>query len=187
MVHADPRQEVIRTLSRFLTSSFQSQSEHVGETRRRDIDAQQLEETVEEFHFLREKTLEDIPGRMILAATNEQRAGDELLICYLEQNARGEWRYSGGASSSRGGVSSTARVILGGGGWPKHFHAGGYVVEVGREIARVSLVAKNGTVVEDVPEHGIVLFFTDRQIEIPLQAELYDRAGNLVARHNVFS
>ncbi|MBV9257743.1 MAG: hypothetical protein JO215_06970, partial [Ktedonobacteraceae bacterium] len=51
---------------------------------------------------------------------------------------------------------------------------------------RVRLVASNGTVLEDTVQDAIVLFVTDARVELPLQAELYDREDRLVATHKVF-
>ncbi len=214
MAHRDPRQEVIAKLSRFLTPSAKVQI-GVDTYKPIGIDSRALGETVEGFHVLRERTIPGIPGRMMLAAINETRAPGQLLICYLEQDAQGLWRYSGGASTAllqgaQNGADEASEptpssslsdekghfipswqsrpphVNLGGGGWPDHFHVGGYVVTNGADIARIRLLSANGTVIEDMVVNGIVLFFTDQAVEIPLLAELYDRQGELVADHNVF-
>src|SRR5690242_1479844 len=73
MAHRDPRQEVIAKLSRFLTPSAKVQ---IGADTYKPIgiDSGALGETVEGFHFLRERTIPGIPGRMMLAAINETRA-----------------------------------------------------------------------------------------------------------------
>jgi hypothetical protein len=188
MAHKDPRQEVIAKLGRFLrpsTSKTQSSNTPLGLDNNR-LGKETGEETGEGFCFLRERTIPGIPGRMMLAARNETRAPGQLLICYLEQNEQGEWRYSGGANTSLAGKSQLPCVYLGGGGWPDHFHVGGYVVTHGLDITHVRLLSVNGTVVEDDVIDGIVLFFSDQPVEIPLLAELYDRQGKLVADHNIF-
>jgi hypothetical protein len=186
MANADPRREVVQKLSRFLTPSQRSTASEQKAPGTFGINNHELETTIEGFRFLREKTIPGVPGRMMLAATNEERAHGQILICYLEQDAIGNWRYSGGASTSLGALSSHPRVHLGGGGWPNHFHVGGYVITNAQDITRVKLTGINGIEVEDTPENGILLFFTDQKIEIPLLAELYDRTGNVVTRHNVF-
>ena len=186
MANADPRKEVVQKLSRFLTPSQRSAASEQKTPDPFEITKHELETTIEGFRFLREKTMPDIPGRMMLAATNEERAHGQILICYLEQEASGNWRYSGGASTSLGAQSSHPRVHLGGGGWPNHFHVGGYVITNAQDITHVRLTGINGVEVEDDPENGILLFFTDRKIEIPLLAELYDHSGKLVTSHNVF-
>ncbi len=185
MAHKDPKREVIQKLSRFLTPSRRSVT---GEKipGALEINSAALETTIEGFRFLRERTVASIPGRMMIAATNEERAQGQIFICYLEQDACGDWRYSGGASTSFGAISDQPRVHLGGGGWPDHFHVGGYVTTNMQDIVRVRLTGINGIEVEDAPENGILLFFTDQKIEIPLLAELYNRSGQLVTNHNVF-
>jgi hypothetical protein len=186
MVHKDPRREVVQKLSRFLTPS--KKTTQAGQTINAPyaVNEHELVTTIEGFRFLREKTSPDIPGRMMLAAINEERAHGQILICYLEQDQNGNWRYSGGASTSLGAPSHQPRVHLGGGGWPDHFHVGGYIIPAGQEISHVRLTGINGTEVEDRPENDILLFFTDRKIEIPLLAEIYDFTGKVVASHNVF-
>ena len=186
MAHKDPRIEVVTKLSRFLTPSQKTATPVSDTSAIRGINSQELETTIEGFRFLREKTIASIPGRMMLAASNEERAPGQILLCYLEQDLNGNWRYSGGASTSLGAQSSHPLVHLGGGGWPNHFHVGGYVITHGHEITHVRLTGINGVEVEDTPENGILLFFTDRKIEIPLLAELYDATGKLISSHNVF-
>ncbi len=186
MPNKDPRQEIISKIRYFLTPTSKEPLDDKGHYRIAGVEQADVETTEGGFRFLREKCSVEVPGRMMLAVTNEKRASGQIFVGYLEQNERGEWRFSGGASTSLGGVSAHPRVNLGGGGWPDHFHAGGYVVDNGLDIARVRLVAANGTIVEDNVQNNIVLFFTDQRVEIPLQAELFDRAGELVSSHNVF-
>ena len=182
MAHRDPQQEVINTLSRFLTPSARVTPGQSHLT----LAENELTRTRESFRFLRTRTIASIPGRMIIAAVNTLRAPDQLQISFLIQNRAGDWCYSGGASTSLGGKSTHPRINLGGGGWPFQFHAGGYVVNNGYDITHVHLLSRNGTICEDEVDNDIVLFFTDEQVEIPLLAELYDREGNLVSAHNVF-
>jgi hypothetical protein len=185
MAHVDPKQEVIAKLSRFLTPS---KKVRVDTTTYKPvgINTTAIHDTIEGFRFLRERAIPGIPGRMMLVASNDVRAPEQLLICYLEQDAEGQWRYSGGASTGLGGKSEQPRVNLGGGGWPDHFHAGGYVVPAGQDIARVRLLSVNGVEMIDEVIGEIVLFFTNQAVELPLLAELYNRDGKLVSDHNVF-
>jgi hypothetical protein len=132
-----------------------------------------------------------IPGKIIQFVTFEDmQEMKHDYTCYLIQNTRGMWNFTGGA----GGSDSARKIVrehpwanLGGGGWPDEFYAGGYVIDNGLDIVRVRLVAHNGTVLEDTVQDGIVLFVTDAKVELPLQAELYDREDRLVANHSVFN
>ena len=141
---------------------------------------------VETIQFGKQRT---IPGKMVQFVMFEDIQGMQMhYTCYLVQDDRGEWKFAGGAGGSGGWkvVREHPWVNLGGGGWPDLFYAGGHVVDNGLAIARVRLVANNGTVMEDTVQDGIVLFITDSRVELPLQAELYDREDRIVASHSVF-
>jgi hypothetical protein len=130
-----------------------------------------------------------IPGKMVQSVTFEDMQGMQMhYTCYLAQDDGGEWKFAGGAGGSGGWkvVREHPWVNLGGGGWPEHFYAGGHVIDNGLDIVRVRLVANNGTAMEDTVQDSIVLFVTDSRVELPLQAELYDREDRLVASHSVF-
>jgi hypothetical protein len=59
------------------------------------------------------------------------------------------------------------------------------VVDHGFDITRVRLISPNGVVLEDRVQDGLVLFVSDQPIFTPLQAELYNRAGELVSSQMV--
>jgi hypothetical protein len=65
------------------------------------------------------------------------------------------------------------------------FYAYGEVVDHGFDIVQVRLISPNGVVLEDTVQDGLVLFFSDQPIFMPLQAELYNRAGHLVSSQTV--
>ena len=75
---------------------------------------------------------------------------------------------------------------LGSGGWPRQFYAGGAIEEDNGAVARVRLRSANGIEMEDTVEQGEVLFLSADAIQTPLDVELYDGAGNLIARHTAF-
>jgi hypothetical protein len=221
MAHKDPKREAVMKLSRFLAPSVKALINEESE-KPMGIEGNVLDETVEGFHFLRERTIPGVSGRMMVATLHETRAPGQLLICYLEQDAQGLWHHIGSTSVSQSPsfpdtskkqnaspstsfafqtgrrepdgstplvpdwTGSLSHVNLSGGGWPLHFHAGGYVVGNGLDITRVRLLSTNGTVIEDTVVDTIVLFFTDQEVVFPLQAELYDQQGKLVAKHNAF-
>lgn len=108
--------------------------------------------------------------------------------CYLVQDDAGDWRFDGGAGGSADGapVRADPSVNLGAGGWPASFYAGGAVVDNGVDVARVRLIAANGTIMEDTVDAGVVLFITDQLVERPIHVELYNQAGQMVAQHGAF-
>ncbi|GCE14074.1 hypothetical protein [Tengunoibacter tsumagoiensis] len=172
MAQQDPKQEILSRLVRLYAIPATAAGE----------------ETV---HFLRMRSL---PGRQVHAVTFKNKSGEDIhFLCHVMQNAQGLWGFRGGAGGEVSSDLERAHLIheqpwahLSGGGWPKEFYGGGYIIDKGVKVARVKLIATNGTVVEDTVENGIVLFLTDERVETPLQAELYDYSGNLINSHDVF-
>ncbi|GCE27091.1 hypothetical protein KDA_25750 [Dictyobacter alpinus] len=183
MAHQDPKQEIINRLTRLLVS------------RTDKIPAGNLNESVQEtknktLQFLKERSL---PGRKAYIVVFENEQGHEIYFtCYVEQDAQELWQFRGAAGdgsmgSTPGPVMEQAWVNLGGGGMPDHFYAGGLVADHDRHVARVRLVAKNGTIIEDQVENGLVLFISEQPINLPILAELYDDTGALIYSHKVLS
>jgi len=132
-----------------------------------------------------------IPRRQVHAVVFDTTDGLRMrYTCYLAQDETDAWRFHGGAGGGADGDHLLARadpwVNLGGGGWPTNFFAGGTVLDNGQGVTRVRLTAANGTVLEDSVEDDVVLFVTDQPVELPLQAELYNRSGQVVGRHKAF-
>ena len=75
---------------------------------------------------------------------------------------------------------------LGGGGFSRQFYAGGAIEENNGAVARVRLRSANGIEMEDTVEQSVVLFMSADAVRMPLEVELHDDAGNLVARHTAF-
>jgi hypothetical protein len=141
----------------------------------------------ESFKFHKERV---IPGHQVHYVTFED---DESQLwhytCYVAQDEQGGWHFKGGAGGGGYGPVGPVRAQPWanlGGGWRDYLYAGGHVNDNGLDIARVRLVSNDGTVLEDTVDDGIVLFVCDHGVELPLQAELYDRAGNLAESHPVF-
>jgi hypothetical protein len=177
MANADPKQEIVTKLSRLLLPKA-SKSSPVSNG------AQEEQRTLQ---FLKERC---IPGRQVYFVLFEDGKGQKVhFTCYVVQDAQGNWQFRGaagdGITGTPGPVVERAWANLGGGGMPDHFHAGGYIADHGLDVVHVRLVAKNGTILEDTVEDGIVLFLTDKLVTLPIQAELYDRAGKLVYTHRV--
>ncbi len=141
-------------------------------------------------HFLKERS---IAGCQIHAIAFEDEAGQHFYgCCVAGQDATGTWRISG-ATLSEGdpGTHEPAYTqpsvgLFGGGGYGSAFYAGGYVQDNDTGISEVHLVSNNGIVLQDTVEHGFVLFVTDQPVEMPMKAELYGKAGNLIASQNAF-
>lgn len=132
-----------------------------------------------------------IPGKIVQFVTFEDMQGmKNHFTYYLVQDDEGMWKFVGGAGGGDGDrkmIREHPWANLGGGGWPDHFYAGGPVIDNGLDIVRVRLIANNGTILEDTVQDGVVLFVTDAKVELPLQAELYDREDRLVSGHKVFN
>jgi hypothetical protein len=143
---------------------------------------------IETLKFLKERRS---GRRMVQAVSFETVSGRKsLMICYLLQNDRSEWKFSGaaGEEENQGGqIRAQPTVDIEGGGWPDYFYAGGRVLEHGRQIARVRLITGNDVVMEDSVENGLVVFVTEERVHLPIQAELYDQTGNLVNCHHVLN
>ncbi|GHO87939.1 hypothetical protein [Dictyobacter formicarum] len=181
MAHQDPKQEIVNRLTRLLVP------------RSSKVPAGNLHESTQEsknktLQFLKERSL---PGRRAYIAVFENEQGKEVYFtCYVEEDAHGNWQFRGAAGdgimgTNPGPIVERAWANLGGGGMPDHFYAGGLVADHDQNVARVRLIAKNGTVIEDEVENGMVLFLSGQRIDLPIQAELYDAAGNLIYSHKV--
>ena len=138
--------------------------------------------------FFQERRLSD---RQLHEITFEDEAGQhQHWLCFVVQDQQGGWYMVGGANYSDDPRHSPVRshpwVNLAGGGWEDHFWAGGLVLNNGLDVVRVRLISKNGKVLEDLVQDGLVLFITDQKIQVPVQVELYDRAGNRVGTHPCF-
>lgn len=183
MAHQDPKQEIINRLTRLLLP------------RTSKVPAGNLKESEQEaknktLRFIKERSL---PGRKAYIVVFENEQGNEVYFtCYVEQDAQELWQFRGAAGDGMmggtpGPVMEQAWANLGGGGMPDHFYAGGLVADHDRHIVRVRLIAKNGTILEDQVESGMVLFISEHRIDLPIQAELYDDTGTLIYSHKVLS
>lgn len=137
--------------------------------------------------FFQERLL---PHRQIHEVTFEGEAGQlQHWFCFVVQEQQGGWRMVGGANianAKHSPVRDHPWINLAGGGWEDQFWAGGRVLDNGLDVVRVRLISKNGQVLEDLVQDGLVLFISDQKIQMPVQVELYDRAGNLVGTHPCF-
>jgi hypothetical protein len=133
----------------------------------------------------------DLPGRQLYAVVFTNQEGLEVFCaCELRQQEDGTWSVHGSAGGGLGGgrPSESPRANLGGspGGQSSGCYFGGLVeVDSAGEVARVDLVSADGVTLDDSVEEGVVLFLGEGPVDLPLSAELYDRAGKLVAAHVV--
>jgi hypothetical protein len=141
--------------------------------------------------FVKERHL---PNRAVYNVRFTTRTGMRMRYTVsLAQGDDGEWRVMGGAGGAAEDPPENAPkrghayANLGGGGWPRQFYAGGAIEEDNGAVARVRLRSANGVELEDTVEDGEVIFLTDDAIQTPLEVELYDGAGDLVARHMTFN
>jgi hypothetical protein len=180
---SDPKQALIdyMSASRMLVSTWPTSGGWRGE-----MSAGGLGASLQTIRILKERA---VHGRRVYAVTGEDDRGLRMLwACQVTQDESGAWHFSGGAGGGDdfGPDREHPCANLGGGGWPGDFYAGGRVLAGGQDVARVRLRSANGIELEDTVDEGVVLFVTDQYITLPLQAELYDRAGALVWQHPVF-
>ncbi len=143
--------------------------------------------------FLKERSIPHYQLYLVAyeAETGQQRMG----ICFVKQDEAGLWQLRDYWSETEGHALTKAErdtsqpwVQLGG-FWGKEgtpFYAGGRVIDHGFGMARVRLISSNGQVLEDHVEYGFVLFLTEREMQRPIEAELYDRSGVLVGKQVAF-
>lgn len=150
-------------------------------------------------HFLREKKR---PGWKLYEVTFQETDGEQQrMVFILQQNEEGAWLVSGGGSSTD--MQNYWSEIV----WPVHDHpliflienwmsldnhhylltAHGHVIDNGFDVARVRLVNGAGQALEDMVEDGYVFFACkpEQQVQLPMQAELYNHQGKLVWRQTV--
>lgn len=132
--------------------------------------------------FLRENIL---PHSHLHAVTLEGTDGFTWeCFCFLEQDERGFWhgRVSAGVVSehARRSMRYSPWVRMFGGSGEETLWAGGYITEKAPDAHLVRLICKNGLVVEDTVQDGIVLFQAKQRVELSIQVEIYTRSGELL-------
>ncbi len=145
--------------------------------------------------FLKERS---IPHHHLYAVSYETETGQQHTGIYFA--TRREKEHISGATSfllEIDGQPSLRRAwdsdkpwlnMVGGFGWEDSswgLWAGGKVIDRSSNITRVRLISADGKVVEDSVEDGVVLFLTGEQMKGPVEAELYNSAGELVSKRVV--
>jgi hypothetical protein len=151
-------------------------------------------------HFLREKNR---PDWRLYEITFQEIDGEQHRQIYIfQQNEDGSWKWNGGSGGSDM-QNQWSKVVA-----PVHDHpliflapswtsldnqhnflltAHGHVIDNGFHVVRVRLVNDAGQVLEDTVEEGYVFFASklEEQVQLPMQAELYDHEGKLVWQQTV--
>jgi len=183
----DPREVALAFLTTpaFVTAQTKGPGGWVASTGGGGLDA--LPESV---MFVKERHL---PNRVAYNVRFTTGAGMRMRYTLsLAQGNDGAWQVMGGAGGAAEEPSeSTPKrgfpwANLGGGGFSRQFYAGGAIEENNGAVARVRLRSANGIEMEDTVEQSVVLFMSADALRMPLEVELYDDAGNLVARHTAF-
>jgi hypothetical protein len=185
MGNDDPREVALAFLTApaFVTAQTRGTGGWVASTGGGGLDA--LSESVV---FVKDRYL---PNRVAYNVHFTMGAGMRYTLALVQGND-GAWQVLGGAGGSAEEPPESAPkrghpyANLGGGGFSRQFYAGG-AIEEGNGIARVRLRSANGVELEDTVEQGAVLFITDDVIQIPLEVELYDGAGNPAGSHMRFT
>lgn len=186
MAGSDPKQVIVDWLVQpsVLSSESRGEGGWVGQRRSGGHDADPAT-----IRFLKAQV---IPGRQVHAVTFDSLMdGRRLAIRFtvlVVQDEEGVWHVRGGGGGGAGDdgpIRNHPWANLGGGGWSDQFCMGGRVIANGLDIASVRQVTGNGLTMDDTVDDGLVLIVTDQRVELPIHAELYDRYGVLVSRHEV--
>ena len=142
----------------------------------------------ETIQFLKHLSL---PHYQVYALAFEDEAGQKWdYFCSIEQDEQGYWHVMASASSVKDSMIRASHsfpwIHLVGGSGENYLWAGGYVTEKALNARRVRLITKNGIVLEDIVEDGLVLFQTDQRVEIPAQVEIYTHTGGLIGTQTLF-
>jgi hypothetical protein len=149
--------------------------------------------------FVREKQR---PGWRLYELTFAELDGEDHRMTFiLQQRDDGSWRSKSGGTRSNlqndwsrimAPVRDHPLLFLGTLGFTVNHRqcveiAHGDVIDNGFHVERVRLVNDAGQALEDVVEEGYVFFAFAReeQVQLPMQAQLYDREGTLVWRQMI--
>ncbi len=130
-----------------------------------------------------------VPGHELHAVAFADQDGKNCrFLVGVVQAADGGWEVKGLAG---GGGSDPPRdqpwVNFCGWGWPHSFSGGGWVTGSGSEAAaRVRLRFREGPILEDTIDGGVVLLIADAHVDVPATAEILDATGSLLASHSAF-
>lgn len=142
----------------------------------------------ETIHFFKQQTLPRLQLHMV---TYEDQAGQLWdAMCQIAQDEQGYWHMLGCAGSPRPSVRHASRtypwVYMVGANGQRWLWAGGYLTDKAPTVRLVRLISKDGQVIEDTVEHGLVLFQTDHPVQGPFRLEAYTDTGALLGVQTLF-
>jgi hypothetical protein len=126
--------------------------------------------------------------RLVYAVTFTSGAGIAMrYVCHLRRERAGEgvddWRFIGGAGGGADGDPLRGQPWVNlCGSYGREFYAGGRALEHGGAVARVRLAGAKGYALEDAPDEDEMVLFLADDPPLPLQVELLDSAGQVIAR-----
>lgn len=150
--------------------------------------------------FLREKKR---PGWRLYEISFQESDGEQHReIFILQQDEDGSWSSSVSGGSSGDMQSEWSKMVMSVRDHPLIFlsasgirldnqlyllTAHGHVIDNGFQVERVRFVNEAGQVLEDTVEEGYIFFAckASQQVQLPMQAEVYDHQGRLVWQQTV--
>jgi hypothetical protein len=137
----------------------------------------------EALHFVKNR---EVSGHQLWYVTCEVASGQKGTARWhwtvlVTQEQPGRWSaqcVAGGSGESP--LFGYPWANLGGHWGPDGFRAGGTVEDAGRGVARVTLTDVDGRTFEDTVDNGVVLFFSDEPVTMPMRVRLFDPAGRVV-------
>lgn len=130
------------------------------------------------------------PGRQLHLVDFANRDGRPChAVVRTWQDPSGAWLVAPvGSGSGLGSYRGTPWVNFNAQWNADMFAGGGHVIGQDAESAhQVRLTFADGTVLEDIVEDGVVLFFAEPGVAFPARAEIRNAAGGLLAEYDVFA
>jgi len=139
-----------------------------------------------------------LPSHQLHHVTVQEVSGQRWhFICFLKQRTNGSWQvkfnrgYPEHSFEKYVAPETTQDVpeirLQVGENSLHEFLTGGIVIDKGFHVTSVHLVSRNGQVLQDTVHEGLVLYWTDKEVFLPLQAELYNASDEIIGRHTVLN
>ncbi|MDQ6876389.1 MAG: hypothetical protein M3082_01570 [Candidatus Dormibacteraeota bacterium] len=130
----------------------------------------------------------EIPGHELHAVAFADQDGRTYRYLVGVVQGTGGWEVEGLAGGSGNEPPRDQPwVNFCGWGWRRSFYGGGWVIGSGsKATARVRLRFREGPMLEDTVDGGVVLSIADARVDVPATAEILDAKGSLLASHSAF-